>query len=117
MYVDKDYDKTAEGYFDPSIEVRIELYRNGQKWTTRYSCQCDDCTPEAIEDGFNTAKEDITRRSELFARARNLPRGMYDLDVLYELHDPYGDEYLDSDQDGSFYWNGEHFGFMEGLFR
>lgn len=112
MYVDKDYDKTAEGYFDPSIEVEVSITRGNRGHETMYSHLCDDCTPEAIEKGFNEAKQELIYRCERYMSAIQAPTGNYCIEAIYSLHDPYGDEYLDSDTEEDFYWNGEHLGII-----
>lgn len=112
MYIDKEYDKNAEGYFDPSIEVEVTIIRGGRQHETMYSLQCSDCTPEAIEEGFNQAKRELFYRCERYMEATQLPTGNYTIEVTYSLHDPYGDEYLDSDKDEDFFWNGERLGII-----
>lgn len=112
IFVDKDYDKNAEGYFDPSIEVEVAIIRGGRRHETVYSVWCSDCTPEAIEEGFNQAKQILTHRCEQYMIAKQLPIGTYAIEVTYSLHDPYGDEYLDSDSDEDFFWNDEHLGII-----
>lgn len=112
MYIDKEYDKNAEGYFDPSIEVEVTLERNGRLHETVYSCPCDDCTPEAIEEALNQAKRELVARCEDYLRVTQCPAGCYRMDVTYSLHDPYGDDYLDSDRDEDFFWNGERLGII-----